>query len=180
MAYIRLIVTDIRTPQYFDVKEKNKMKTLVVYYSLEGNTKYISEIIANELNADLIELHTKKQFPSSGFKKYFWGGKSVLFKEQPELTKPYDSIILGTPIWAGTYAAPLNTFLKQYKMIGKDIALIACHAGGGADKCFSAMRKALGSDNNMVGQIDFIEPLKRDKDGNFKKAVKWSNSLKMS
>ena len=36
------------------------MKNLVVYYSLEGNTKLIAEFIAKEIGADIIELKPKK------------------------------------------------------------------------------------------------------------------------
>lgn len=46
------------------------MKSLVIYYSLEGNTKLIADTIKNELNSDVLELRTKKQYPNKGFKKY--------------------------------------------------------------------------------------------------------------
>ena len=56
------------------------MKSLVIYYSLEGNTKLIADTIKNELNSDVLELRTKKQYPNKGFKKYLCGGKSVILK----------------------------------------------------------------------------------------------------
>lgn len=80
------------------------MKSLVIYYSLEGDTKLIANIIKNELNSDVLELRTKKQYPNKGFKKYLWGGKSVIFKEKPKLLNKYidisiyDKIFIGTPI----------------------------------------------------------------------------------
>ena len=158
------------------------MKTVVIFYSLEGNTKCIAEVIAKELQADLLELKTKKVFPSSGIKKYIWGGKSVVLKELPELINKnidlstYDNIVIGTPIWAGTYAAPFNTFVKQYKFTGKKIALFACHAGGGADKCFKMFKEAL-TENQYIGEIDFVDPLKKNKQENLQKATKWAKNL---
>ena len=158
------------------------MKTLVIFYSLEGNTKYISEIIAKELQADLLELKTKKAFPSEGFKKYVFGGKSVVFKEQPELTNPnidlssYENIVIGTPIWAGSYAAPFRTFVNQNKFEGKKVALFACDASGAAEKCFTKLKEAL-PDNDFVGEIDFVNPLKNNKEESSKKAVQWAKSL---
>ena len=98
------------------------MRNLVVFYSLEGNTRLIAESIAKAINADVLELKTKKKYSDKGFKKYFWGGKSVIFKEKPELLyldkdiNQYDNIFIGTPIWVGTYAPPLNTFLKNNKI----------------------------------------------------------------
>ena len=37
------------------------MKKLVVFYSLEGNTKYIAQAIAEEIAADLLELKAVKE-----------------------------------------------------------------------------------------------------------------------
>lgn len=157
------------------------MSTLVVFYSLEGNTKYISEIIAKELNTDLLEIKTKMAYPTQGFKKYFWGVKSIIFKETPKFTNlnidlsGYSNIILGTPIWGGTYAAPFNTFLKQYKFKGKKVALFACCGGGGTEKSFKSFKDILW-DNEFVGDTSFVEPL-RNKEESKKKAVEWAKSL---
>ncbi len=65
------------------------MKTLIVYYSLEGNTAYAAERIASELGADVLRLEPVKAYPDSGFRKFFWGGKSAVMAETPELL-PYD------------------------------------------------------------------------------------------
>lgn len=62
------------------------MITLVVYFSFDGNTKFIAENIAKTISADIIELKTSKKYPTEGFRKYFWGGQSVIFGEKPKLT----------------------------------------------------------------------------------------------
>lgn len=160
------------------------MDTLVIFYSLEGNTKRIAEVLAKELHADLLELKTKKVYPSSGFKKYVWGGKSVMFREQPALANeaidlaPYNRVVIGTPIWAGTYAAPYQTFLKQYRFSGKQVAFFVCHAGGGTEKCFRMMKEAL-PDNDFIGEMDFVDPLKNNPEENLAKAVEWAKKLKI-
>jgi len=41
------------------------MKTLVVYYSLEGNTKFIAETISKTVGADLLELKPIKDISST-------------------------------------------------------------------------------------------------------------------
>lgn len=158
------------------------MKNLVVYYSLEGNTKLIAETIRKEINADMLELRPEKQYPNKGFKKYFWGGKSVIFKEQPKLLNKwidisiYDRVFIGTPVWAGTYAAPFNTFFNQHKLKNKEVALFACHGGGGADKCLNNFKKELVN-NKIIGQIEFIDPLKKNKDENIQQTINWIKSL---
>ena len=51
---------------------------IVVYYSLEGNTAYAAEKIAAALGAKTLRLQPKKAYPDSGFRKFFWGGKSAV------------------------------------------------------------------------------------------------------
>lgn len=160
------------------------MKTLVVFYSLEGNTKYIAETIAKELNADILEVKAVKAFPSKGFKKFVWGGKSVVFKQHPDLekidvnVKTYDNLIIGSPVWASSYASPLHTFFRDYAVKRKNIAFFACHMGGGAEKCMKAFKQALPN-NNFVGETDFVEPLHKGEEENRKKAIAWAKSLSL-
>lgn len=160
------------------------MKTVVVFYSLGGYTKYISEILAGELNADLLELKTITDYPPSGFKKYIWGGKTVILKRKPDLINDkidlstYENILIGTPVWASNYAAPLGTFFKQYPIAGKNVAVFACHVGGGADKCFRKLRTQL-KNNHIISQTDFVNPLMKNKEKSTKKAVSWARSLQL-
>ena len=97
------------------------MKTIVVYYSLEGNTAYAAEKIAAALGADTLRLQPKKAYPSSGFQKFFWGGKSAVMAEKPALepyafrAEDYDCVILGFPVWAGNV-----TFAKLVECAGID------------------------------------------------------------
>lgn len=139
------------------------MKALIVYYSLEGNTDLIAKRIAAETNADLLRLIPKKEYPSGGFKKYFWGGKSVVFGDKPDLEKyqvdlnKYDKIIIGTPIWAGSYTPPIKTFLSDNKLENKEIYLYACHLGGGALKCFTKLKDELKG-NKFIATADFLDP----------------------
>ena len=58
----------------------------------------------------------------------------------------------------------------------KNIALFACHGGGGANKCFNNYKKEL-SNNNFIGEIDFIDPLLKDTEENIQKSIKWIKSL---
>ncbi|MDR2024314.1 MAG: NAD(P)H-dependent oxidoreductase [Hungatella sp.] len=157
------------------------MSTLVVYFSFTGSTKFIAEKIAETTGADITELKISKNYPAEGFGKYFWGGKSVIFGEKPKLiNKPidlnkYDTIIIGTPIWAGSFTPPIKSLISQYKIQGKRIALFASHGGGGAQKCFTKLKKEL-SGNEFLSEIDFVEP-KKSLEENLSKAVKWSQNL---
>jgi flavodoxin len=138
------------------------MKTIIVFYSLDGNTKYIAEAIAARIGADILELKTQKEKSGGTFSTYFWGGKSAIMGEKPKLqpyqfdAASYDMVILGTPIWAGRNTPPLNTFLSEHDLSGKPIAVFTCSAGGDADKCYSRLRKNL----NIVATVSLKDPLK--------------------
>lgn len=156
------------------------MSTLVVYFSFEGNTKFIAEKIAETIGAGLIELKTSKKYPREGFGKYFWGGKSVIFGEKPKLTNEpidlscYETLIIGTPVWAGSFAPPIKSFITQYKIQGKRIALFASHAGGGAKKCFAKLKEALPG-NKFIGETDYVEPKKNPESA--ENAARWAAGL---
>lgn len=157
------------------------MKKLVIYYSHDGNTKFIAETIAREINADITELKTKKTMNASGLMKVGWGVRQLVSQSEPALLtmekKPadYDLIIIGSPVWTYTFAPPIRTFLKNHSMLGKKIGLFCCH-GGQTGKTLENMKKLL--DGNMViGECDFLEPLSYEKENNKKKAIVWAKKI---
>lgn len=159
------------------------MKSIIVFYSLEGNTKLIAEKMAKTINSEILELKAKNEVKHDGLSKYLWGGKQVLFKEKPELLpvdkniKEYDLIIFGSPIWAGKYAPVFNTFLSENKITNKKIGLFNCNGGGKSDKYFKEFKNAL-SGNDFVGEIFFKDPLKDDTENNLIQAEKWILEVK--
>lgn len=157
------------------------MKTLVVFYSLEGNTKLMAESIAKEVDADILELKPQKDINSCGFMKYVWGGRAVMMKAKPELLpltknpQDYDLVFIGTPVWACRYAPALDTFFSEHKLSGKKIALFCCHKGA-KGKIFDKMKDALNI-NEILGSIDFKDPLKNNPDVNVQKAKDWARKI---
>ena len=128
------------------------MKAIIVYYSMGGNTEYAAKKIAEITGADLLRLEPEKEYPSSGFKKFFWGGKSAVMAEKPKL-KPYqfdadkyDTIIFGFPVWAGNITPPIRTFLSENDLKASKYAAFACQSGAGAEKAFGKLKDCLGHD----------------------------------
>ncbi|MCR4789434.1 MAG: NAD(P)H-dependent oxidoreductase [Lachnospiraceae bacterium] len=167
------------------------MKDLIVYYSLEGNTEYVAEKIAAKTGADTLRLVPKKAYHDKGFAKFFWGGKSAVMAEKPELEKydidlsQYERIIFGTPIWASNITPPLRTFIDENKeaLKGKSFAAFACQSGAGAEKAFAKLSKLLGIEGLLPSAI-FIDPKAKgseDKDAQidkFAETLSGSNAVK--
>ena len=139
------------------------MKTLIVYYSLEGNTAQTAEQIAEATGADLLRLRPVKAYPESGFAKFFWGGKSAVMAETPKLEAydadpaEYDRIVFGFPVWAGNVTPPIRSFVKQHDLHGKRFAAFACQSGAGAEKAFGRLRDLLGIDA-FDAELILIDP----------------------
>ncbi len=155
-------------------------KSLVIYYSLEGNTALIAKAVAETMNADLLQLQTVKSIQNKGIFKFFWAGKQVMMKERPELQpftiKPtdYELIVFGTPVWAGSYSPAFRTFFAQYPLKGKQVAFFCCF-GGNAGKTIEALKAEL-SGNTFLGDIGFLNPEKTP-DASVQTAKTWAKSI---
>ena len=139
------------------------MKTLIVYYTLEGNTHYAAKKIASLLDADMLRIKPVKTYPRKGFRKFLWGGKSAVMAEKPELepytfdASAYDRIVFGFPVWAGNVTPPLRTFIKENDLSGKRFAAFACQSGAGAEKAFEKLKTALGI-RELDAELVLIDP----------------------
>ncbi|MCR5060046.1 MAG: NAD(P)H-dependent oxidoreductase [Saccharofermentans sp.] len=150
------------------------MKAAIVYYSLQGNVRYVAEKVASKTGADLIELVPVKAYPDKGMVKFIWGGSAVTFKKKPEL-EPYDFkaddyelVILATPVWAGSFTPPLRTFLDDNDLSGKKTAVIVSSAGGNSTKCISLLKTAAKADS-LVAELSLIDPKDHPSEENEKK-----------
>lgn len=160
------------------------MKTAVVYYSMSGNTRQTAEKIAAALGADLIRIEPVKEYPSKGFKKFLWGGKSAVMGDTPALQPyrfdgDYDTVIIGTPLWAGTMTPPIRSFIMENKekLSGKSIAAFVCCAGGDTAKAFEKLRQCLEV-NVLEAQLELVDPKDKPSESNEKKLNAFCEQLK--
>lgn len=154
------------------------MKTLVLYYSFEGNTKVIAEVIAQTLNTSIMRIHPAKDLTSTGFSKYVWGGGQVVMGIKPKLEPiginldEFDVVFLGSPIWAGTYAPPIKTLLEDGILKNKKIFYFYTHEGGSQN----AQRRAesvISKYNHFMSAAGFLDVLKNP-EPNRKLAQDWA------
>lgn len=157
------------------------MKTLVIYYSKTGNTKLIAENLAQKLNADILALKPKKEIKSDGFMLYFRGGFQSMTKKKIKLESietdftDYDLILLGTPVWAWRLNPVVRSFLNTAKFKNKKFGLFCCCADSGKNVLME-MREIL-LDNEILGEIEFIEPLKKNTELEIERAKQWVKEI---
>lgn len=158
------------------------MKTLVVYYSLDGNTRFIASAIASAVGGDVQELKPRGEVKVTGLRKYWWGGRQVFTHAQPELEPlgvdpaSYDLVFIGTPVWGWSYAPAVRSFLAGADLRGRTVALFCCH-GGGKGGVFDKMRRALPQ-SRILGQMDWMEPLRSGTAPKAERAAQWAREMK--
>lgn len=147
------------------------MKLAIVYYSQSGNCEFVANEIAKQVEADLIRIEPSKAYPDKGFKKFFWGGKSAVMGESPALVPyefdatKYDTVLLGYPVWASTFAPPIRSFVEQNKaaLQGKKVIAFASSSGGNADKSFQKLAALLKSDP-LFPTLSIVDPFAKPTD----------------
>lgn len=160
------------------------MKTAIIYYSMSGNTDYVAKSISEKIDADLIRIEPKKEYPNKGIKKFFWGGKSAVMRETPELenydfdSNKYDYIIFGTPVWASSFTPPIRTFIKENKdeLKDKKVAVFTCYSGGGAEKALEKLKQYIGI-NQFEAELILIDPKDRKTEEKDKKIQEFCEKL---
>lgn len=158
------------------------MKAIVVYYSLEGNTDHAARQLAAMLGADVLRLETAVPYPL-GAKKFLFGGRDSVSGAAPALkpytfdAEQYDTVIIGTPLWAWNFAPPLRTFLQQHNLQGKKLAFLVTSMGGQDSKCFAHLRESTGA-SETAPCLSLIEPLKRRSDANTDKLQQFAEKIR--
>ena len=111
-------------------------KTLILYYSLNGSTEKVAKYLACELDLPIERVRLTNDLKASGLSKYLIGGNQVIMKIKPKL-KPicsnienFDTILIGSPIWVGSYVPAIKTLLENGQIKNKKIGFFYCHDGG--------------------------------------------------
>ena len=135
------------------------MKTLIAYFSAEGNTARVAEEAAAELGAGLFEIRPESPYTPADIKytnplarcnREKFGGKDVPVVGRIEGFDDYDMVLIGFPIWYGGAPNVVNTFCKGYNWYGKKVAAFATSGGSGIGKTADKLRPFL-SGAKLVG-----------------------------
>ncbi len=128
-------------------------KTLVLYYSQTGMTKYVAEEIQKNLGADIQSIELDKPYDGdfqqtiARCQQERQNGPLPTLKPFMVDVKKYDTIYLGYPIWFGTYAPPVEALIKQEDFAGKTIVPFCTFGSGGLEESTRDLKKNLPKAN---------------------------------
>lgn len=120
--------------------EAPSSSTLVVYFSATGTTKAVAEQAAEYLNTALYEIVPEQPYTAADL-TYYTGGRCdqeqndpsvrpAIASEPIDLT-PYDTVLIGYPIWHGQAPRIISTFLESCDFSGKRLACFCTsHSSG--------------------------------------------------
>lgn len=133
---------------------------LLVYFSYTGHTKYIAEIIKQNINCDVIRLEPVIPY-SNDYNKVVNDEQNQESSDKiPEIKDInidldlYDIIIIGTPVWWYRSAPVIRAFLKKYDLSNKIIIPYATNAGW-LGKTFNEI-KSLCSNSKVVNEFNIV------------------------
>ncbi len=125
---------------------------LVLYASRTGNTERVAQLIRTTLNCDILEVEPETPYDDDY--------NAMLERSQEELAAirrgdyppvktavdsfdGYDVVFIGYPIWYGSMATPMQTFLHSHasKLAGKRIALFATSGSSGISTSVNEVRR---------------------------------------
>ncbi|MBR0471261.1 MAG: flavodoxin [Methanosphaera sp.] len=127
---------------------------LVVYYSRTNNTREVSEIIAEENDAKLVEIKDKKS--RSGALGYALGavdsviGKKTSISYEKVNLSEYDTIYIGTPVWASKPAPAVLQFIDENDFNGVNVITFATMMSSGGNKTVNAMNDKISAKGGIV------------------------------
>jgi len=155
------------------------MRTLVVYLTRTGNTRFAAESIAAELGADLEEIIDLKS--RQGKLGWLSAGKDAMQGNEtqiaPTKTTPngFDLIIIAQPVWAWSPTPAIRTYLNRNDLSGKKVALFFSNTDlrQAVDKT-----KSLMPNSTFMGELALPAKGFENREEKKKKIAEWCNTLK--
>ena len=162
---------------------KSGSKILVVYYSAQSHIKLVAEKIAKNLNADIFEIVPEEVYSSDDLN---WSdSNSRVSREHNDESlrdvklkntevnnwEEYDTVLIGYPIWWGSAAWPVNTFVKANNFDGKKVIPFCTSASSGLGQSGKLLQKEANSGDWQDGHRFSSSPSDSD-------IKKWTDSIK--
>ena len=130
------------------------MTDLVIYYSRTENTKQVAQQIADEFDARLLEVKDKQErggllgFIKSGYDSLRENETPIEY-DKVDLTD-YDTIFIGTPVWASKPTPAIIQFIKENEFSGTKCVSFATMMGSGGETTINVINNMIISQGGTV------------------------------
>jgi flavodoxin len=125
------------------------MKKLIVYYSRSGHTEQVAKEIAARCRADADRI-CDDGVDRSGLRGYLCSGWQAFSGATPAIHRAtknpaeYDLVVIGTPVWNWSLAAPVRTYARRHAGKFKQVAFFCTEGGSGDRRVFDELQRICG------------------------------------
>lgn len=164
---------------------KKTGKVLVVYYSATGNTKTVADAIAETLDADTFELEPVQAYSDEDLNWTNDGSRVNKEHDDPDSRdvelvstsisnwESYDRVFIGYPIWWGTAAWPVDSFITANDFAGKTVIPFCTSTSSGIGESGKLLAE-------MAGTGKWLEGERFSSGDSTENAQEWVNGLKIT
>jgi flavodoxin len=162
-----------------------QLKVLVMYCSSAGHTRTIAGQVTKAAQADLEELRAAGEPSGTGARHYFWALRHLLLSQKPPLVSvehdaaTYDLIILGSPVWLGTFSPVLRSYIQTAPLARKHVALF-CSYRNSPGPPFKHVPRMLSTSNVMADTLSILDPVAAGLSSIVIRAHRWAHELELS
>ncbi len=131
------------------------MAKLFIYYSRSGNGDVVSNKY-KELGFDIRKVESKYKLSKNLFLACMKGGFHASIGKKPKLINydnnidNYEEIFIGSPIWNGRIACPINTVLKKTNLENKKVTFVFYSGSGEAKNATKYVNKKYPNANIII------------------------------
>ncbi|MDR2350322.1 MAG: flavodoxin [Deltaproteobacteria bacterium] len=121
--------------------------TLLVLFSMTGNTKAISDAILAKIDAETANIEVATPYPADRDTLLETAKQEINDNFKPALKTrvadigKYKTVLLGYPIWWSNIPPPVASFLADHDLTGKVLVPFATHGGGGLGQSVASIEK---------------------------------------
>ena len=136
------------------------MSVCIVFHSETGNTRAVAERLAPLVGGDLIEVTDLAHY--SKISRYISGGRRAMKGESATIepatidVTAYDTVVIGTPVWAGNPTPAINAAIEAFVGIEGKSTVVFCTSGGMPGKTLERISEMLaGRGADVRGAVAF-------------------------
>lgn len=139
-------------------------KTLVIYYSATGSTAGVARMIAGAEGADIFELEPKEPYSNADLDWNDKNSRVSVEHDNPDNRRialvsiavpdwnSYTTVYVGYPIWWGSAAYPVETFVSITDFTGKTVIPFCTSASSGIGDSAEQLSKKAATGDWMEGK----------------------------